>query len=43
MKKYENEIREKSKLMEHQTFHADIRCDNYMDGKATLSFPPGCR
>lgn len=43
MKKYEAEIREKSKLLENQTFHADIRCDNYLDDKVALSFPPGCR
>lgn len=43
MKKYEAEIREKSKLMEYQTFHADIRCDNYFDDKHTLNFPQGCR
>lgn len=38
MKKYEAEIREKSKLLEYQTFHADIRCDNYFDDKHTLNF-----
>jgi hypothetical protein len=29
MKKYESEIRDKEKLLENLTFHADIRCDNY--------------
>ena len=29
MKKFEGEIREKEKLLENQTFHADIRCDNF--------------
>ena len=29
MKKFESEIREKEKLLEYNTFHADIKCDHY--------------
>ncbi len=29
MEKFESEIREKERLLENKTFHADIRCDNY--------------
>ena len=30
MKKFESEIREKERLLEYKTFHADIRCDHYV-------------
>lgn len=43
MKKYEAEIREKSKLLENQTFHADIRCDNYFNDKLELMPTGGYR
>lgn len=30
MKKFESEIREKERLLEFKTFHADIRCNHYL-------------
>lgn len=39
MKKYETEIREKSKLMEFKTFHADIRCENFLENELRLRGP----
>lgn len=29
MKKFESEIREKERLLENKTFHAEIRCENF--------------
>ena len=41
MKKFDEEIKEKSKLLEYQTFQADIRCEHFTDGK--INFPAGVR
>lgn len=30
MEKFEAEIRQLSNLLENKTFHADIRCDNFL-------------
>lgn len=37
MKKYDSEIKEKSKLLEYEIFHAEIRCEHFYDGKVNLS------
>lgn len=45
MRRYEAEIKEKSKLLEYQTFHSEIRCDNFLSDTETpvLNYPAGCR
>ena len=36
MKKYEAEVREKSKLMEYQMFGCEIRCNHFSEEKLAL-------
>ena len=39
MKKYEVEIKEKSKLMEYQMFDCEIRCKRFSEEKMALRGP----
>lgn len=37
MKKYDSEIKEKSKLLEYGIFHAEIICEHFYEGRVNLS------
>lgn len=43
MQKFEKEIKEKQQLLENKFFHADIRCENFLDDKPVMQFAPGIR
>lgn len=36
MKKFDAEIKEKSKLLEYELFHVNITCEHFYDGRVNL-------